>query len=429
MSDQWMNGSNASSSSSSSRNRSTKLTSTGAALFNETIDRFQVNEKLNKTETKLKEKLSKMPAVLSDSQLKNLDKHKYSSGGSTLLDPIFQPYWRWLVEQMPLWLAPNLITTIGLILNLSTCSILFLYSPNGTDYPPWWANLLCSIGLFVYQSLDAIDGKQARRTNSSTPLGELFDHGCDAVSTVFVILGLSVSLRLGLSPWFMFVTVFLAMFAFYTAHWQTYVTGTLKFGTIDVTEAQLCTYAIFAVSGLFGDSIWAIQLPILNFEFRYVPVLMAMSGTIFSVLTNISTISKGGKGKNGSSVANSSIVFPLFPMLLFLFLAFSIANTSVSDLYGNNICIYLLTFGIVWVKICIKLIIAHMTLGEILLLDTCLIGPTVLFLNQYFNYLIPEVYILWISLIIATYDLIRYCSKVCFQICTHMDIYLFKIKY
>ena len=49
--------------------------------------------------------------------------------------------------------------------------------------PPAWANLLCAFGLFVYQSLDAIDGKQARRTNSSTPLGELFDHGCDAVST------------------------------------------------------------------------------------------------------------------------------------------------------------------------------------------------------------------------------------------------------
>lgn len=33
------------------------------------------------------------------------------------------------------------------------------------------------IGLFVYQSLDAIDGKQARRTGMSGPLGELFDHG------------------------------------------------------------------------------------------------------------------------------------------------------------------------------------------------------------------------------------------------------------
>lgn len=33
------------------------------------------------------------------------------------------------------------------------------------------------IGLFMYQSLDAIDGKQARRTQTSGPLGELFDHG------------------------------------------------------------------------------------------------------------------------------------------------------------------------------------------------------------------------------------------------------------
>jgi phosphatidylglycerophosphate synthase len=42
---------------------------------------------------------------------------------------------------------------------------------------------LTALGLFVYQSLDAIDGKQARRTGTSSPLGELFDHGCDSVST------------------------------------------------------------------------------------------------------------------------------------------------------------------------------------------------------------------------------------------------------
>lgn len=42
---------------------------------------------------------------------------------------------------------------------------------------------MCGLGLFIYQSLDAIDGKQARRTGSSSPLGELFDHGCDSVST------------------------------------------------------------------------------------------------------------------------------------------------------------------------------------------------------------------------------------------------------
>jgi hypothetical protein len=36
--------------------------------------------------------------------------------------------------------------------------------------------------LFAYQSLDAIDGKQARRTGSSGPLGELFDHGKKALT-------------------------------------------------------------------------------------------------------------------------------------------------------------------------------------------------------------------------------------------------------
>ena len=48
---------------------------------------------------------------------------------------------------------------------------------------PMYAYVLCAVGVFVYQTLDAIDGKQARRTGSNSPLGELFDHGCDAVST------------------------------------------------------------------------------------------------------------------------------------------------------------------------------------------------------------------------------------------------------
>merc|ERR1719291_296377 len=36
---------------------------------------------------------------------------------------------------------------------------------------------------FLYQTMDAADGKHARRTGQSTPLGALFDHGCDGVVT------------------------------------------------------------------------------------------------------------------------------------------------------------------------------------------------------------------------------------------------------
>lgn len=39
---------------------------------------------------------------------------------------------------------------------------------------------------FDFGTLLYIDGKQARRTNTSSPLGELFDHGCDSISTIVV---------------------------------------------------------------------------------------------------------------------------------------------------------------------------------------------------------------------------------------------------
>ena len=44
--------------------------------------------------------------------------------------------------------------------------------------------ILFSIAFCIstYLNMDAIDGKQARRTGTSSPLGELFDHGCDAIN-------------------------------------------------------------------------------------------------------------------------------------------------------------------------------------------------------------------------------------------------------
>lgn len=81
------------------------------------------------------------------------------------------------------------------------------YSPNGIEPPPRWTCFLCALGLFIYQSLDSIDGKQARRTNTSSPLGELFDHGCDSISTIFVALSACISCQLGHYPNWLFFQV------------------------------------------------------------------------------------------------------------------------------------------------------------------------------------------------------------------------------
>lgn len=97
--------------------------------INSTFDNFKT-QTIPRAETRIKEKIDDMPPVLTNAQLRNLDSHKYSATGSTLLDPLFQIYWRWLVEKMPLWVAPNLLTVVGLALNVFTSTLLMLYSPN-----------------------------------------------------------------------------------------------------------------------------------------------------------------------------------------------------------------------------------------------------------------------------------------------------------
>lgn len=56
---------------------------------------------------------------------------------------------------------------------------------------PSWALLLYGITVFIYQNLDNVDGKQARRLGNSTPLGMIMDHGCDALGLVFLTTGMA----------------------------------------------------------------------------------------------------------------------------------------------------------------------------------------------------------------------------------------------
>lgn len=59
----------------------------------------------------------------------------------------------------------------------SSTAISISYDYTLTETIPRWTFLYAAWSIFIYQTLDAIDGKQARRTNSSSPLGQLFDHG------------------------------------------------------------------------------------------------------------------------------------------------------------------------------------------------------------------------------------------------------------
>lgn len=212
--------------------------------------------------------------------------YRYSSTDQSLLSRyVLGPYWNWLVTLFPTTIAPNTITLLGLVLVLSnvisllwldptlehaTASrrmlfeqrndlpvvpLLYRYGNPSTgpaEYtpvlPPWllyvWA--LC---LFAYQSLDSIDGKQARRTGMSGPLGELFDHGCDALNTTFGCVLAMGALGLGRSSIALLIFVS-SMASFYLTTWEEYHTHTLFLSAFSgPVEGILIVCALFILSG------------------------------------------------------------------------------------------------------------------------------------------------------------------------------------
>lgn len=108
--------------------------------------------------------------------------------------------------------------------------------------------------------MDAIDGKQARRTQNSSALGELFDHGCDALSTMLQIVTIIAATELGNTIWgFMVMIIIHATFFF--AIWEQYYTGVLRLSALTgPTEALLTAIIINLLTGIYGHSLWTLDL-------------------------------------------------------------------------------------------------------------------------------------------------------------------------
>jgi ethanolaminephosphotransferase len=142
----------------------------------------------------------------------------------------------------PKTIAPNTITLIGLVFMVASYSLFWYYVPSldisssseqaedeDDNVVPRWIFLVHGLCMLIYQTLDNMDGKQARRTGSSSPLGLLFDHGCDAINSVFGSANWIIGMGLCPSKELFWVwSVVMGPYAmFYTSTWEEYYTGEL----------------------------------------------------------------------------------------------------------------------------------------------------------------------------------------------------------
>lgn len=135
------------------------------------------------------------------------------------------------------------------------------YTPNLDQECPSWVYWSWSIGLFLYQTFDAIDGTQARRTRQSGPLGELFDHGVDALNTSLEVLLFAAAMGFG-QGWRTIGVLFATMLTFYVQTWDEYHTKTLTLGLVSgPVEGILSLCVVYAITAVKGPSYW--QQPML----------------------------------------------------------------------------------------------------------------------------------------------------------------------
>jgi ethanolaminephosphotransferase len=191
--------------------------------------------------------------VISAEGLESIANHKYKSGQYTPLDNLFNPMWMWLTECLPAWLAPNLVTLLGFIPMAVCYMLVWIYSADVLTPVPRWLALLVAVSGFFYQTMDAMDGKQARRTGASSPMGQLFDHGCDCLACLSHHCTAHICCLAGPSRLYV-GTLSAFQFGFLLAQWQERYTGVMPTGVgpVGVTEAQYFLMVLALLAALGG---------------------------------------------------------------------------------------------------------------------------------------------------------------------------------
>ncbi|XP_019164796.1 PREDICTED: choline/ethanolaminephosphotransferase 1-like isoform X1 [Ipomoea nil] len=259
--------------------------------------------------------------------------HRYKYSGvdhSYLAKYVLQPFWSRCVNFFPLWMPPNMITLTGFMFLVTSAFLGYIYSPQLDSPPPRWVHFAHGLLLFLYQTFDAVDGKQARRTNSSSPLGELFDHGtnypgCDALACTFEALAFGSTAMCGPATfWFWFISAV----TFYCATWEHYFTNTLILPAINgPTEGLMLIYFAHFFTALVGAEWWAQpfgkSMPVFSWvpfineisTVRSVLFLMIVFGVIPTVSFNVQNVYKVVNAKKGSMLLALAMLYPFVVLL------------------------------------------------------------------------------------------------------------------
>ncbi|KAL6859922.1 hypothetical protein ACO1O0_003946 [Amphichorda felina] len=311
---------------------------------------------------------------ISDEALIHLRSYKYSSvDKSPVSKYVLGPWWNAFVKFLPLWLAPNMVTLLGFFFILGNIGLLVAVMPDLVGPGPGWLYFSFAFGLFMYQTMDNVDGKQARRTGTSSGLGELFDHGIDSLNCTLASLLETAAMGLGTSRAGVFTALCPCVPMFFST-WETYHTHTLYLGYFNgPTEGLLIAAGVMVVSGIYGPGIYTQPLanavgdriPVLaeylgETSFRDVWVSVIVGSTLLGHMPFCVLNVVRARRSRGQPIA--PVFLEWTPMVVFTLAigtwVFSPYSTLMEE---NHLVLFCLTMAFVFGRMTTKMILAHLT--------------------------------------------------------------------
>lgn len=296
---------------------------------------------------------------LSPDALTNIKKFKYSSTDSSIFYNYFlSPLLNKVVTYLPMTLSPNIITILGLLFNF--LSFILTQYELGNDFNSAPSRTTCLIQFAthsLYIIFDNLDGKQARRTKSSSAYGMLLDHGCDVFTNIIICFNVTHLLQLGNEGPFSYIIFIALLLGFFLLTYEEYLLHELHLGGFNGPDEGNVMVAIGAlVGGLFPH---CYEWKIMGLSIGKWVALGTAGLTINVIMTSLINIYKG-KGYKGivrlffDWVSFYSVI--LVPVLLSLF---------NSDFYKKYYMMIMIAATLIYARITIDLQIKIVTNQEI----------------------------------------------------------------
>eukprot|EP00941_MAST-03F_sp_MAST-3F-sp1_P005784 g5784.t1 len=196
--------------------------------------------------------------------------YQYVAPNLSLGEKLFlEKWWNYFALWIPRWMAPNVVTTIGAVFIFCLALSAYNFSPDLDGSAPWWAYcFVYPICIFVYNTMDGSDGKHARNTRSGSPLGELFDHGVDAL-VIGIVTTVCCDVGVFGQGWRTTSIIIFSQLNFAFSNFGLLHFGKQKFNQFDGQEGQLLTMlcCIFRGTGLLCNAHKVLfHLDLSNFE-------------------------------------------------------------------------------------------------------------------------------------------------------------------